>query len=87
VSPFPGRYPSLALLAGVIWGAIGLALAGQMLGASVWGGVLVIQTVVGVWWGSTFTGYLPLLWPLAYLTHTLLGRADALDRAGIREVT
>jgi len=36
----------------------------------------VIQTVLGVWWGITFAGYLPLLWPIAYLTHALLGRAD-----------
>jgi hypothetical protein len=137
----PGRYVLLALLAGAVWGATGLALAGQMLGACVWGGVLaapavglfvaiafrgfrdrppahrialslvslylaaglfalaagvtdaarpipnrnpgavVIQTVLGVWWGITFAGYLPLLWPLAYLTHALLTRADASDNA------
>lgn len=136
MDPLSGRYIRLGLLAGAIWGAIGLVLAGQMLGTSVWGGVLaapavglavaivfrgfsgrppgarialslvslylaaglfalaagvvdaarpipnripgavVIQTVVAVWWGITFTGYLPLLWPLAYLTHALLGRAD-----------
>jgi hypothetical protein len=143
MNPIPGRYVRLALLAGAIWGAIGLALAGQVLGAPVWGGVLaapaiglgvaiafrgfrgrppaarialslvslylaaglfalvvgvadavrptphripgavVIQTVLGVWWGITFTGYLPLLWALAYLTHALLGRADTRDTVGV----
>jgi hypothetical protein len=143
----PGRYVLLALLAGAAWGATGLVLAGQMLGASVWGGVLaapaiglfvavafrgfrgrppgqrialslvslylaaglfalaagvadaarpitnrnpgavVIQTVLGVWWGITFAGYLPLLWPFAYMTHALLGRVDAGDNAGIGKLT
>jgi len=142
MAPPPARYIHLALLAGTIWGLIGLVLAGQVLGPSAWGGVLaapavglavaiafrgfrgrppgarivlslvslylaaglfalaagivdatrpipnripgavVIQTVVGVWWGITFTGYLPLLWPLAYLTHALLGRADATPASG-----
>jgi hypothetical protein len=136
MSPLPGRYLLLALLAGAVWGAIGMVLAGRTLGLPVWGGAVaspviglaiavlfrgfrqrpigarialalvslylgaglfalavgvadavrpigprdamavVIQTVLGVWWGITFTGYLPLLWPLAYLTHSLLGRAD-----------
>jgi len=137
MSPFPARYLLLALAAGSIWGAIGLAIAGRTLGPPVWGGLVaapvigvlvavafrgfrgrppaqrialslvslylaaglfalatglvdalrpiphripgavVIQTVLGVWWGITFTGYLPLLWVLAYLTHALLGRAEA----------
>ncbi|HKQ58285.1 MAG TPA: hypothetical protein VJY35_10500 [Candidatus Eisenbacteria bacterium] len=124
------------LLAGVVWGAIGLAITGQMLGPFVWAGVaaapligaliawafrgwrsrapasrialalvslylasglfalavgiadaarlipnriphaVVIQTVLGVWWGITFTFWLPVLWALAYATHALLGRAD-----------
>ena len=130
------------MLAGAIWGVIGLAFASQVLGPFVWAGVLsapiiglviailfrgfrnrppgmrvalalvslylgaglfalvagtadalrpipnripsavVIQTVLGVWWGITFTGYLILLWPLAYLTHALLGRAEGRN-AGI----
>jgi len=130
------KYVAFSLLAGALWGVIGLALAGQVLGAPVWGGVVaapaiglgaatmfrgfrsrppgarialalislylgaglfalaagivdamhpvpdriawavVVQAVLGVWWGITFTGYLPLLWPLAYLTHALLGRVD-----------
>lgn len=136
------RYLVLALVAGAIWGAIGLAIAGQMLGDAVWGGVVaapviglliaiafrgfrsrppaqrialslvslylaaglfalatgivdalrpipnripgavVMQTVLGVWWGVTFTGYLLPLWALAYLTHTLLGRAEGRGQAG-----
>jgi hypothetical protein len=136
MNPMPTRYVVLALIAGALWGAIGLAFTGQMLGASAWAGVLVapfvglavavvfrgfrdrppgarialslvslyfaaglfalaagivdaahpishrnsggvvIQAVMGVWWGITFAGYLPLLWPLAYFTHSLLGRSD-----------
>jgi len=135
--PLSGRTVWSALLAGAIWGVVGLALAGRALGAPVWGGVIVapliglviafafrgfrerppgmrvalalvsvyvasglfalaagvadavrpmpgriahavvIQTVLGVWWGITFTGLLPMLWPLAYLTHSLLGRTEA----------
>ena len=40
------------------------------------GSAVILQAVVGVWWGITFTGLLPLLWPLAYLTHSLLGRLE-----------
>jgi hypothetical protein len=141
MAPVPARFALLALLAGLIWGMIGWALAGQMLGAPVLGGVLVapfiglavalasrgfrsrppgmrialslvslyfaaglfalavgvadalrpipdrnsgavvIQAVMAVWWGITFTGYLPLLWPLAYATHALMGRVDARSEA------
>ncbi len=31
------------------------------------------ETIVAVWWGVTVTGYLLFLFPLAYLTHTILG--------------
>jgi hypothetical protein len=134
--PLSRRFVVLALLAGGLWGLLGLALAGQSLGQPVWGGVLaspliglavsiasrrfqersaglrvalslaslyvaaglfglvagmvdaarpisgriagavVLQTILGVWWGLTFLGWLPLLWPLAYLTHSILSRAD-----------
>lgn len=136
MSPLPVRFAGFAMLAGALWGGLGLVLAGQTLGPVAWagavaspligwgtavafrgfrerapgvrvalslvslyfaaglfalavgiadaaravpnrdGGAVVIQTVLGVWWGITFTGYLPLLWPIAYLTHSLLGRAD-----------
>ena len=134
--PLSGRQVWLGLLAGTVWGAVGLALAGPVLGPHVWAGAavapaigvlvaflfrgfasrppwarvvlalvslylgaglfalaagiadaarpipqripsaVVIQTVLGIWWGITFTFYLPVLWALAYVTHTLLGRAD-----------
>ena len=35
---------------------------------------VVIQAVLGVLWGVTFTGYVVILWPLAYLNHILLWR-------------
>ena len=72
---------SLYLAAGLFALAAGLADAARPIPDRIPGAV-VIQAVVGVWWGITFTGYLPLLWPLAYLTHALLGRGDGRD-AGI----
>ena len=137
MDPLSVRFVTAALLAGTAWGAIGVLLAGQMLGPVVWGGAVispfiglgtavlfrrfrrlspgvrvalalvslyvaaglfalaagitdaarvipnrdggavVIEKVLGVWWGITFMGYLPLLWPIAYLTHSMLGRVDA----------
>lgn len=136
MNPAPFRYVILSVLAGCLWGAIGYAIARQMFGPPVWGGVVaspfiglvigllfrgfrerspgarialslvslylasglfalavgftdaaraipnrigsavVIQTVMAVWWGLTFTFFLPMLWALAYFTHALLGRAD-----------
>ena len=137
MDPLSVRFVAAALLAGMVWGALGVLLAGQMLGPVVWGGAVispaiglatavlfrgfrrlspgvrvalalvslylaaglfalaagitdatrmipnrnggavVIEKVLGVWWGITFMGYLPLLWPIAYLTHSMLGRIDA----------
>ena len=37
---------------------------------------VVIQAVLGVLWGATFTGYFVILWPLAYLNHALLWRLE-----------
>ena len=33
----------------------------------------ILQTILAVWWGATLTGYVVILWPLAYLNHWLLG--------------
>lgn len=30
------------------------------------------QAVLGTWWGVTLTGFVVLLWPLAYVTHAAL---------------
>ena len=137
MNPLSVRFVAAALLAGTVWGAIGVLLAGQMLGPVVWGGAVVspaiglatallfrsfrrlspglrialalaslyvaaglfalavgvtdaarmipnrnggavvIEKILGVWWGITFMGFLPLLWPIAYLTHSMLGRIEA----------
>ena len=37
---------------------------------------VVIEYILAFLWGVTFTGYAVLLWPLAYLNHRLLGRAN-----------
>jgi len=41
----------------------------------------VLQTVLALWWGVTLTGYVVILWPLAYLNHWLLGSMLGLRRA------
>ncbi len=33
---------------------------------------VVLQDVIAVWWGLTATGFLLVLWPLAYCTHLYL---------------
>lgn len=41
---------------------------------------LVFESVIGIWWGLTFMGYVVVLWPLAYLNHwLLLGQAADLE--------
>ncbi|HEX5004839.1 MAG TPA: hypothetical protein VFV65_05950 [Gemmatimonadales bacterium] len=40
---------------------------------------VVFGAVLGTWWGVTLTGFLIALWPLAYLTHIVLGWADDLS--------
>lgn len=34
------------------------------------------ETILSVWWGMTFTGFLLFLWPLGYLTHWLIEWRD-----------
>ena len=59
------------------------ALFGLAIGVYDWlaGGIpgrvphrVVFQAVQAVLWGLTFTGYVLVLWPLAYWNHRLLGR-------------
>ena len=69
------RSLSLYFAAGLFALAAGIVDAAHPISHRNSGGV-VIQAVMGVWWGITFAGYLPLLWPLAYFTHSLLGRSD-----------
>jgi hypothetical protein len=40
-------------------------------------GEVVLQAVLAVLWGLTFSGYVLLFWPLAYLDHSLVGRVAA----------
>ena len=37
-------------------------------------GEVIYQTIVGTLWGITFTGYVVILWPLAYFNHRLVSR-------------
>ena len=38
---------------------------------------VVFQAVVALVWGTTITGYVLVLWPLAFQNHRLLGRLDS----------
>lgn len=38
-------------------------------------GAPVIENILATWWGLTFTGYVVVLWPLAYLNHRLIAQA------------
>ena len=44
---------------------------------------VVIQTVLAVLWGLTFSGYVVVLWPLAYLNHWWLGHVAARHTAAV----
>jgi hypothetical protein len=37
--------------------------------------VLVLDPVMGAFFGLTYTGYFLLLWPLSYVNHALVARA------------
>lgn len=56
----------------------GATLFGLVIGLGTWMGVspgtrrfpsVLVEPIIGVWWGLTLTGFLLALWPLAYLTH------------------
>ena len=40
----------------------------------------VLQTIIAVVWGITFTGYVVILWPLAYWNHRIVGNLAASAR-------
>jgi len=56
MSPAPARYIGLALLVGSIWGVIGVALAGQMLGPLAWVGA-VASPAIGLGTAVVFRGF------------------------------
>lgn len=59
--------------------ALAVGLADLLTGGAGRGAVEVIfQAIIGTWWGVTLTGFLIALWPLAYLTHIVVGWADHL---------
>ena len=35
---------------------------------------VVLQAILGTWWGVTFTGYVLVLWPLSFINHSLVCR-------------
>jgi len=52
-----------------LWDLLVLDIPGRRPGA------VVLQAIYGVLWGTTFTGYVVLLWPLSIANHALLARA------------
>ena len=71
-------------LAATLWGlCIGIVDA-LLLGApNDIPSAVVIQTVLAVLWGLTFSGYVVVLWPLAYLNHWWLGHVAARHTAAL----
>lgn len=77
-----GVWRGLVVLASVYLGA---TLFGLVVGGYDWasrrGGIgrlpeVLLQDVMATWWGVTVTGFILMLWPLAYLTHALLQWGD-----------
>ncbi|HRP07903.1 MAG TPA: hypothetical protein PLL69_05385 [Gemmatimonadales bacterium] len=57
---------------------LGGTLFGIVIGIGTWLGIspgarrfpaVLVEPVLGVWWGLTVTGFFLVLWPLAYFTH------------------
>jgi hypothetical protein len=60
-----------------------IALIALYLGAALFGLALSIErwsttgeTIMGIWWGITLTGFLVILWPLAYFTQWMLEQRE-----------
>lgn len=67
----------LLVLGGLYLGAtlfgVAVGIADALSGSAARNGAeVVLEAVAGTWWGITLTGFLILLWPLAYLTHLAL---------------
>jgi hypothetical protein len=66
-----------SLYAGATLFAIAVGITDAFAGSPARGKIeVVLQAVVGTWWGVTLTGFLIALWPLAYLTHVALAWID-----------
>lgn len=70
---------------------VGTTMFGIVIGVGTWLGIspgahrfpaVLVEPVLGVWWGLTVTGFFIALWPLAYLTHKWLQWRDAGLRFG-----
>jgi hypothetical protein len=67
----------LSLYLGATLFAIAVGLTDALSGSAARSEVeVVVQAVMGTWWGITLTGFLIALWPLAYLTHVVLEWID-----------
>jgi hypothetical protein len=70
----------LTLYAGATLFAIAVGATDALTGSPARRGFeVVLQSVVGTWWGVTLTGFVIALWPLAYLTHAALAWVDDLS--------
>ena len=61
-----------AVLFGLIMGVVDAATETS---PSVIKSAVVIEWILATLWGVTFTGFIVILWPLAFANHWLLGRA------------
>lgn len=67
---------------------LGATIFGMVIGLGTWLGLspgsrrfpaAVVESVLGVWWGVTITGFVLALWPLAHLSHWWIAHRS--DRA------
>ena len=75
-----GSWPSCSLYLGATLFALAVGVTDALTGAAARGAFeVVLQAVVGTWWGVTLTGFWIALWPLAWLTHIVLAWIDDLS--------
>jgi len=73
----------LSLYLGATMFALAVGVTDALTGSASRGTLeVVLQAVIGTWWGVTVAGFWIALWPLAYLTHIVLGWIDDLSPEG-----
>ena len=70
-----GLVALISLYLGAVLFGLGIGIARLLVGGGATLEVLV-EPLLGVLWGITFTGLLLFLWPLSYVTHLLLEWVD-----------
>jgi hypothetical protein len=70
----------VSLYLGATLFALAVGITDALTGSASRGAVeVVLQAVIGTWWGVTIAGFWIALWPLAWLTHIVLAWVDDLS--------